>query len=1745
MVARSAIALALLPLLGLTTLAPQTLAQSITPASDGTGTMVQQEGNTYTIRGGTQVDSKVFHSFGELGLSPNEIANFLSNPNIQTIFGRVTGGNPSIIQGLLQVTGGNSNLLLMNPAGIVFTQGASFNIPGSLTVTTADAIGFESGFFTATGNVNYQNLVGAPNTFVFTGDNGSIVNAAELELNQGNLALIGSSVINTGTLSTASGTITITAVPENRTVRINQAGMVLGLEISPADLESGIQATDLARLLTGSNLEDDTGIRVDANDELRLTDTNHPLDTAGNVTIAGQVEGNQVHLAAANDVNPIGSPETLIRTHNGEYSAPTVTRFAANPTDANSYIFLDATVPDYSNLLFGGEVGTTTVVVTPNENGMETITEILTTPGLSLVDALHIVSEGSEGNFWLGNAFVDSNTIRQYQLQMATWNQGLNVGADILLYACFVALGSSGDALLNTLASYTGVDVAGSTNLTGFGGDWQLERSVGEIQATAPFEGNVLANYGDTLQVFTTTNGNDAGIGSLRQALLNANAADGDDQIRFVPGLTEVTLTSDELFIDARNGDLIIDGDSGGASNVIVERSTVSGTPDFRIFDITGDGNVTIDALTIRNGVSLAAGGITRGVGTGTLRLTDSTVSDNSGDGISASGIISKGAVLLENSTVSNNSGRGIRSVGTVTLTNSIVNNNSSDGISAEGAVTLTDSTVSGNSISFVTSYGIFSRDAVTLNNSSVSNNLAFGISAGRAVTLNNSSVSENSRDGISSNNSTVTLNNSTVRGNSDRGIISNGAVLLDNSTVSDNLGDGIRSTDAVTLTNSTVNNNSGDGISAQGAVTLNNSTVHDNSSDGIFNQEHAVTLNNSSVSNNLAFGIFAGRAVTLNNSTVSENSRDGILSIHSTVTLNNSTVRSNSGRGIISNGAVLLENSTVNDNLGGGIRSADTVTLTNSTVNGNSASALSDGLVGFGGGLFSSSGVTIINSTISGNIATGDGGGIYTGGGGTIINSTITNNTADSDANGIGDGGGIYNSTLLGGNTLTIRNSIVADNFDLGGRIHPDVSGGAIINGDANNLIGNPTGANGTIGTGSDLTFTSLGITDINQVLAPLANNGGSTQTHAPVPGSPALDAGNNANIPAGITTDQRGGIRIINDIVDIGAFESQGFTLNVTGSPQSTPINTAFADSLTVQVLENFANQPIPGVPITFNAPSSGASGSFGNGTTVLTNAQGIAENPVTANTIAGNYQVIATANGLSLTPFDLTNTDNQTQPPSTPQPEPQSPSTPQPINPVNPINDSSANPIINPVNPINESSPNSTINPVNLLQLPQNPPPIVQTQISDLKIDIVAEIEEYFTRQYEDYLGFSDTPTTNQAESQAILRRIEQETGTKPALLYAVFVPSNAPLLTPTPGLNLNKKLETPERERDSSQDQLELIIVTAEGQPIRRPIPGATREKVLQTTQQLRRAVTDIRIPRPYLPAAQQLYQWLVAPIEAELNTHQIDIISLLVDSGLRSLPMAILHDGEQFILEKYNVNLMPSISLTDTRYVDIKNLKVLAMGASEFTDQNPLPAVPVELSTITEKLWQGQSFLNTTFTPQQLKTVRNQTPFGILHLATHGEFKSGKPENSYIQFWNSKLSLEKIRELGLNNPPVELMVLSACRTALGDEKAELGFTGLAVQAGVKSALGSLWYVSDEATLGFMTTFYSYLKQAPIKAEALRQAQLAMIRGEVRIENGQLVTPNRTILLPPQLAELPDKELTHPYYWSAFTLVGNPW
>jgi CHAT domain-containing protein len=424
------------------------------------------------------------------------------------------------------------------------------------------------------------------------------------------------------------------------------------------------------------------------------------------------------------------------------------------------------------------------------------------------------------------------------------------------------------------------------------------------------------------------------------------------------------------------------------------------------------------------------------------------------------------------------------------------------------------------------------------------------------------------------------------------------------------------------------------------------------------------------------------------------------------------------------------------------------------------------------------------------------------------------------------------------------------------------------------------------------------------------------------------------------------------------------------------------------------------------------------------------------------------------------------------------------------------------------------------------------------------LISSLEEPFTRQFQKYFGQSvrTSRRATLADTRNILRQVERASGVKPALIYATFVPQT---VAAEPTGNVSSPIQNLNLEVHNPEDQLELVLVTAEGVPIRRPLTGTTRKNVLKVVREFHSQVTNARSGRGYEASGKQLYQWLVAPLEADLKARGIENLSFIMDSGLRSLPMAALYDGQQFLVEKYSVGLMPSLSLTETRYKSVKDLQVLAMGAAKFPNQKPLPAVPVELSVITPSLWQGKSFLNDAFTLSNLKAERQKQPFGIIHLATHASFRPGAPGNSYIELWDTKLELNQLSQLGWNDPPVELLVLSACKTALGNEEAELGFAGLALQAGVKSAIASLWSVSDEGTLALMTELYQQLKQAPIKAEALRQAQIAMLKGQVSLKDGQLVSATDSVPLPPELAKLGNKNLQHPYFWAGFTMIGSPW
>jgi len=310
----------------------------------------------------------------------------------------------------------------------------------------------------------------------------------------------------------------------------------------------------------------------------------------------------------------------------------------------------------------------------------------------------------------------------------------------------------------------------------------------------------------------------------------------------------------------------------------------------------------------------------------------------------------------------------------------------------------------------------------------------------------------------------------------------------------------------------------------------------------------------------------------------------------------------------------------------GGGVYNSGSLALTNCTVSGNSAN-------GDGGGVGNVGTAALTNCTVSGNTI-----GVFWGSGGGLLNNgslTLTNCTVSGNSAGAFDGG-IINYGLA-----TLANTIVAGNTgqmtplgEIGGG--PDVGGVFVSQG--NNLIGVTAFSSGWVG--SDLTGTAAH--PLNPLLAPLGNYGGPTQTMPLLPGSAAIDAGSNALIPSGVTTDQRGLPRIINGTVDIGAFESEGFTLRAVpgGSPQTSTIGTAFANPLAVIVTANNPIEPVNGGVVSFVAhpAANGASAILSTSVTVITGG----EATVTAapNNVDGSYQVVASANALSQA-FNLTNT------------------------------------------------------------------------------------------------------------------------------------------------------------------------------------------------------------------------------------------------------------------------------------------------------------------------------------------------------------------------------------------------------------------------------------------------------------------------------------------------------------------------
>lgn len=314
-----------------------------------------------------------------------------------------------------------------------------------------------------------------------------------------------------------------------------------------------------------------------------------------------------------------------------------------------------------------------------------------------------------------------------------------------------------------------------------------------------------------------------------------------------------------------------------------------------------------------------------------------------------------------------------------------------------------------------------------------------------------------------------------------------------------------------------------------------------------------------------------------------------------------------------------------------------------------------------------------------------------------------------------------------------------------------------------------------------------------------------------------------------------------------------------------------------------------------------------------------------------------------------------------------------------------------------------------------------------------------------------------------------------------------------------------------------NRTELLISLPNG--LKRYPIDVDAETLTQEVRNFRRRL-EKRTTREYLPHAQKLYDWLIRPLEADLASSAIDTLVFVPDGALRTVPMAALHDGKQFLIAKYALGITPSLNLSDPRPIKREGMKVLAVGVTESVQgYPPLPNVSQELKAL-QTLLGSTTLVDRSFLAANFETKLKEEQFSVVHVASHGEF-GNDVDNTFLLTFDDKLSLDRLNQMvgvfRFRDDPLELLTLSACDTAAGDDRAALGLAGMAIKAGARSALATLWNISDQATVDLVLDFYRELKNpATSRAVALQRAQLKLI-------------------------ENPRYE--HPGYWSAFLMINN--
>jgi CHAT domain-containing protein len=317
----------------------------------------------------------------------------------------------------------------------------------------------------------------------------------------------------------------------------------------------------------------------------------------------------------------------------------------------------------------------------------------------------------------------------------------------------------------------------------------------------------------------------------------------------------------------------------------------------------------------------------------------------------------------------------------------------------------------------------------------------------------------------------------------------------------------------------------------------------------------------------------------------------------------------------------------------------------------------------------------------------------------------------------------------------------------------------------------------------------------------------------------------------------------------------------------------------------------------------------------------------------------------------------------------------------------------------------------------------------------------------------------------------------------------------------------------------EDRTELIVSTPEG--MRSFVVDVSSEQ-LNTEVRALRQLLEKRTTREYRPHAATLYDWLIRPVLQASGSAAIDTFVFVPDGSLRTIPVAALYDREtkQFLVQQLPVAIVPGLTLTDPRRIPRKGLRLLVAALTEAVQGFPaLPYVAGEVEAI-RGVFGGETLMNEQFVESAVEDELRKSRFGIVHIASHGEFTANS-RDSFLLTYDGKLPMDRLAGLvsltQYGDEPIELLSLSACETAAGDERAALGLAGVAVRSGARSALATLWAVNDQASADLVAEFYRQLQDESVsRAQALQRAQLSLIE---------------------------TRRYRHPGYWAPFLLINN--